>query len=1065
MNPIINFVLKNKFAVLLMTIIVTAAGLYAGSNMKQEMIPSITSPVITVTTINPGATPDDIAENISEPIENALKNLNGVEKVTSTSMQNASNVQISYNFDKDMNEAQDEASDAIANVELPDTAQEPSISKMSFNAFPILALSISSENESLEDLTTRMEDEIVPAIEGLNGVASVQISGQQVKEVKLTYDQDALEENGLTEETVKNVIQGSNISMPLGLFTFGSSEESVVVDGNVMSLDDFRNMEIPIVPSTQGQGAAGQQGQGGAGQQGQGAAGQGQGAAPGGAQSGAGVQNAELPTVKLSDLAEIELVGEAESISRTNGEESIGVQVIKSSDANTVQVAEAVKEELNNFEEDIDGLQVDTSFDQALPIEESVSTMLSKAAFGALFAVIIILLFLRNIKSTLISVVSIPLSLLIALLLLNQMDISLNIMTLGAMTVAIGRVVDDSIVVIENIYRRMALKGEPLKGKELVREATKEMFMPILSSTIVTVAVFLPLGLVSGQIGELFMPFALTIVFALLASLLIAITIVPAMAHRLFKKNLTSGALLKEHKPSKLAGFYRNILNWSLNHKWIVSGIVILMLVGSLFLTPFIGASFLPAEEEKIAMITYKPEPGETREQAENEATKAESLLMDREHVNMVQYSLGSENPMNPGDTNSAMFFVEYDKDTPEFEAEKENVINELQEDTERGTWAMQDFSGSGASNALTYNVYGDSVDDIRDTVSEIEEIMSGRSDLANVDSSLAETYNEYTFAANQEELSKLGLTASQIAMALMPERSQDTLTQVESDGTTYDVMIQTDTESFDSIEDLEDKTIQSPTGQEVRIGDVAEVNEGTTSDTVSRQDGKIYAQVSGEVTVDNVGMTSQEVQQEVDKLDVPSNVRVEVAGVSADMNESFSQLGMAMLAAVAIVYLVLVITFGGGLAPFAILFSLPFTVIGALVALLITGETISLNTMIGMLMLIGIVVTNAIVLIDRVIHKEKEGLTTREALLEAGSTRLRPILMTAIATIGALLPLAFGFESSGFISKGLGVTVIGGLTSSTLLTLIVVPIVYEILTKPRRKKKEKMIESKVKEA
>ncbi|MGG3641345.1 efflux RND transporter permease subunit [Bacillus gobiensis] len=1057
MNSIINFVLKNKFAVLLMTIIVTAAGLYAGSNMKQEMIPSITSPVITVTTINPGATPDDNAENVSEPIENALKNLNGVEKVTSTSMQNASNVQIQYDFDKDMNEAQDEASDAIANVELPDTAEEPSISKMSFNAFPILALSISSEKESLEDLTTRMEDEIVPAIEGLDGVSSVQISGQQVKEVKLTYDQEALEENGLTEDTVKNVIQGSNVSMPLGLFTFGNSEESVVVDGNVMSLEDFKNIEIPITPSTQGQGAAGKQGQG--------AAGQGQGAgAQGGAQSGPGAQNAELPTVKLSELAEIELVGEAESISRTNGKESIGVQVIKSSDANTVQVAEAVKKELNNFQDDIDGLKVDTTFDQALPIEDSVSTMLSKAAFGALFAVIIILLFLRNIKSTLISIVSIPLSLLIALLVLNQMDISLNIMTLGAMTVAIGRVVDDSIVVIENIYRRMALKGEKLRGKELVKEATKEMFMPILSSTIVTIAVFLPLGLVSGQIGELFMPFALTIVFALLASLLIAITIVPSMAHRLFKKNLAGQTQMKEHKPSKLAGFYRNILNWSLNHKWIVSGIVILMLVGSLFLTPFIGVSFLPAEEEKTAMITYKPEPGETREQAESEATKAEGFLMDREHVNQVQYSLGSENPMNPGDTNSALFFVEYDKDTPEFEKEKENVINELQEDTESGTWAMQDMSGSGASNALTYYVYGDSVDEIRGTVSEIEKIMNDRSDLTNIDSSLAETYKEYTFAANQEELSKLGLTASQIAMAIMPERSQDALTEVESDGNTYDVKVQTDTESFDNVQELEDKTIQSPTGQEVRIGDVAKVNEGTTSDTVSRQDGKLYAQVSGELTVDDVATTSQEVQKEVDKLDVPSNVSVETAGVSADINESFSQLGIAMLAAIAIVYLVLVITFGGGRAPFAILFSLPFTVIGALVALLIAGETISLNTMIGMLMLIGIVVTNAIVLIDRVIHKEKEGLTTREALLEAGTTRLRPILMTAIATIGALLPLAFGFESSGFISKGLGVTVIGGLTSSTLLTLIVVPIVYEILTKPRRRKKKTAVEA-VKEA
>lgn len=285
------------------------------------------------------------------------------------------------------------------------------------------------------------------------------------------------------------------------------------------------------------------------------------------------------------------------------------------------------------------------TLDQAEPIEESVSTMLSKAAFGALFAIIIILLFLRDIKSTLISVVSIPLSLLIAVLLLKQMDITLNIMTLGAMTVAIGRVVDDSIVVIENIYRRMSLQGEKLRGMALVREATKEMFVPIMSSTIVTIAVFLPLALVNGVIGELFLPFALTIVFALLASLVVAVTIVPMLAHSFFKKGLYGETAKKhdEHKPGKMTAAYRNILNWTLNHKWITSILAVLLLVGSLFLVPVIGVSFLPSEEQKLVYATYKPAPGETEEQVEELVTIAESMLLDRENVSLVQFSLGSE--------------------------------------------------------------------------------------------------------------------------------------------------------------------------------------------------------------------------------------------------------------------------------------------------------------------------------------------------------------------------------------------------------------------------------------
>ncbi len=1069
MNSIINFVLKNKFAVWLMTIIVTVAGLYAGLNMKQESIPNINTPVITVSTTYPGATPDEVSDKVTNPIEKSIQNLNGVNVVTSNSFENASSIQIEYDYNKDMDEAKKEIEDAISNINFPENAEKPKIARFSINAIPILAISVSGDKESLEDLTQKVENDLVPSIEGLDGVSSVEASGQQIKEVEFSFKQKKLKEYGLDEETVQNMIKGSDVNVPLGLYTFGNKQKSVVVDGNILSVKDLKNMRIPVTPSASGgagsagagapssgaenPGAQGSEQQAGNASQQQEAAQQ----QPGG--GAASAQSVELPTIKLSDIADIKVVKEAESISRTNGKDSIGLQIVKGSDANTVSVAEEVTKELEKFKKDNKGIKVSTTYDQAEPIKESVSTMLNKAIIGAIFAIIIIMLFLRDIKSTLISVISIPLSLLIAVLLLNQLDITLNIMTLGAMTVAIGRVVDDSIVVIENIYRRMALKDEPLKGKALVREATKEMFIPIMSSTIVTIAVFLPLALVGGMIGELFIPFALTIVFALLASLLVAITIVPMMAHSLFKKNLYGTAKkVKEHKPSKLAGGYRRVLNWTLNHKWITSGIAILMLVGSLFLAPLVGVSFLPQQAEKTAMVTYTPEPGQTREQAIDETKKAEEYLIKRDHVNTVQYSLGSSNPMTAsvgGNSNGALFFVQYDDDTPNFDKEKDKVTKALQDKTSKGEWKSQDFSSAGASNTVTYYVYGDKVSDIEGTVKDVENILKDEKNLKNVSTSLSEKYDEYTFNADQEKLAKLGLTASQIAQAIAPQNSETTLTKVTEDGKELDVKLQTEKDEYKSKKDLENKKITTPTGQEVRIGDVVKVKDGTTANTVTKRDGKIYAEVSGDMTTDNVSSVTQDVQKKVDKLDVKSGVTIDTGGVSADIEESFTQLGLAMLAAIAIVYLVLVITFGGGLAPFAILFSLPFTVIGALVGLFIAKETISLNAMIGLLMLIGIVVTNAIVFIDRVIHKENEGLSTREALLEAGTTRLRPILMTALATIGALLPLALGFEGgSQIVSKGLGVTVIGGLTSSTLLTLVIVPIVYEILSKFRRKKK-----------
>ncbi|MEI4791456.1 efflux RND transporter permease subunit [Bacillus sp. FJAT-53060] len=1059
MNSIINFVLKNKFAVWLMTIIVTVAGLYAGLNMKQESIPNINTPIITVSTMYPGATPDEVSDKVTDPIEKSIQNLNGVNVVKSNSFENASSIQVEYDYNKDMDEAKKEVEDAISNINFPENAEKPKIARFSINAIPILALSVSGDKESLEDLTKKVEDVLVPSLEGLDGVSSVEASGQQIKEVEFSFKQKKLKEYGLDEETVQNMIKASDVNVPLGLYTFGNKQKSVVVDGNILSVKDLKNMRIPITPSTSGStGSAGA----GASSSGPGNAGAEQQAGSLSQQQAGGSsasQSVELPTIKLSDIADIKVVKDAESISRTNGKDSIGLQIVKGSDANTVSVAEEVTKELEKFKKDNKGIKVSTTYDQAEPIKESVSTMLNKAIIGAIFAIIIILLFLRDIKSTLISVISIPLSLLIAVLILNQLDITLNIMTLGAMTVAIGRVVDDSIVVIENIYRRMALKNEPLKGKALVREATKEMFIPIMSSTIVTIAVFLPLALVGGMIGELFIPFALTIVFALLASLLVAITIVPMMAHSLFKKNLYGKAKkVKEHKPSKLAIGYRRVLNWTLNHKWITSGIAILMLVGSLFLAPLVGVSFLPQESEKTAMVTYTPEPGQTREQAIDETKKAEEYLMKRDHVNTVQYSLGSSNALTAsvgGNSNGALFFVQFDDDTPNFDKEKDRVVKALQDKASKGEWKSQDFSSAGASNTVTYYVYGDKASDIEGTVKDVETILKDEKNLKNVSTSLSEKYDEYTFNADQEKLAKLGLTASQIAQAIAPQNSETTLTKVTEDGKELDVKLQTEKNEYKSKKDLENKKITTPTGQEVRIGDVVDVKNGTTANTVTKRDGKIYAEVSGDMTTDDVTSVTKNVQKKVDELDLKSGVTIDTGGVSADIQESFTQLGLAMLAAIAIVYLVLVITFGGGLAPFAILFSLPFTIIGALVGLFVAKETISLNAMIGLLMLIGIVVTNAIVLIDRVIHKEQEGLSTREALLEAGTTRLRPILMTALATIGALLPLALGFEGgSQIVSKGLGVTVIGGLTSSTLLTLVIVPIVYEILSKIRRKKK-----------
>lgn len=1024
---IANFVLKNKLAVWLLTIIITVSGIYSGTQMKTETIPDISIPFLMVMDVYPGATPEQVMEDVSMPIEKAVEGLDGVKSVYSNSYSNMANIQVEYDYGEDMDEAKRALQSALDAVTLPENAQEPVITAISMNMMPVVALSVSSTTEDIVELTSTVEDVLLPKIEKLDGVGSATITGQHIEEVQLTYNKEEMAKYDLTEDTVKQMIQASDMAVSLGLFEFEEGEQAVAIDGKFMTADELKYMVIPVTPT----------------------------------------ENSPVPFVKLGDIATIEEVGRVQSVSRTNGKDAIAIQIVKEQQANTVDVVNEVKDLIKDEQERMEGLTIDVSLDQGEPIEQSVSTMVEKALFGGLIAVLIILLFLRNFRSTIISIVSIPVSIFMALLLLKWMDITLNLMTLGAVTVAIGRVIDDSIVVVENIYRRLHLKEEKLNGRALIREATIEMFKPILSSTLVTVAVFAPLVFVGGMVGELFMPFALTMTFALGASLLVAITIVPALSHTLFKKQLYVEKTEAKHKEAgKLANGYKGILNWSLNHKIIVSVISILLLVGSLALTPLIGFSFMGSEEEKVMYLTYTPGTGELKDETLENVAEVEDELLKREDIDILQVSVTeSGDPMAAmmgGGGDGALMYLIFDPEMKNFPEVREEIEEYVFNIGQSGEWKSQNFSSmSMNSNEVSYTLYSEDLNKLYDAVDMVEGVMRDADGLEDVSSSAEDAYVEYTFHVEQDNLLQYGLTTGQIVMMLNPDRSQEVLTTVEKDGNAIEVVVQQEKVAAPkSIEDLLATQVPTAAGTTLPLSELVEVKEGTTLNTLSRSKGEYYASVSANIIGDDISKATSKVGKDIDELDLPKGVTLGVAGVQADMVETFTQLGLAMLAAIAIVYFILVVTFGEGVAPFAILFSLPFAIIGSFVGLLIADETISVSVMMGLLMLIGIVVTNAIVLVDRIIHMERDGMTMREAVLEAGSTRLRPILMTAIATIGALIPLLFGEGGGGLISKGLGITVIGGLASSTLLTLLVVPIVYEILSKMFKKDRKNIQEN-----
>lgn len=1036
-KKLLQFSLGNKFAIFLMVVLIILGGVYSSAKLKLELLPDVENPVISVQTTMSGATPQSTQEEISSKIDNQVRSLAYVNSVQTESIPNASIVTVEYDNGTDMDKAEEQLKKEIDKIKFKDGVGEPELTRNSMDAFPIVAYSFTSNNQKLKDVTKKLNQQLVPKLQTIDGVQNAQLNGQTNREVSLKFKQKNLDEKGLTANDVENYIKTATRETPLGLFQFNKSNKSIIVDGQFKSVDALKNLKIPLSISGQ--------------------------AVQNDSDSDSDslmpsdntrstnssthmAQEGQMPSVPLKDLADISVGDERTSISKTNGKDAVNLQIMKSQDANTVQVAREVQKKVDEFVRNESGMKSIKTMDTAKPIEDSLYTMVEKAALGTIVAIIVILLFLRNIRTTAISIVSIPMSILIALIALKLSNVSLNILTLGALTVAIGRVIDDSIVVVENIFRRLSDPNEKLKGENLIISATREVFKPIMSSTLVTIVVFLPLVFVSGSVGEMFRPFALAITFSLLASLLVSITLVPSLGATFFK----NGVKNKEQKEGlgTVGRAYRSALNWSLNHKWIVLIVSIFILVGSVVIgARNLGTSYISTGDNKFLALTYTPKPGETQKSVTQHAEKVQNYLDKKDKVETVQYSIGGPTPQDPtGSTNSMAIMIKYQSDTPNFDEEPDKVLKHIETFKQPGEWKNQDLGTGAGNNSVEVTVKGPNTSAMKDTVNRVEKMMTDIKGITNVKSDLSQTYDQYEIKVDQNKAADNGISAAQLAMNLNENLPEKTISTVNEKGKSIDVKVKQNKQTDWSSQKIKNIKLNKPTGGTIKLSEIASLKKSYTPSKLTQEDGDYATTVTGKVTDKDVGGKSQQVMAKVKDLEKPSHIKINVGGATDDIDKAISQLAMAMIAAIIIVYLILVITFRGGLAPLTILFSLPFTVIGVVLALIITGETISVPSLIGMLMLIGIVVTNAIVLIDRVINNEKQDMTMKQALIEAGGTRIRPILMTAIATIGALVPLLFGQDSSILISKGMAATVIGGLISSTLLTLFVVPVIYEIL-------------------
>ncbi|MFD1358075.1 efflux RND transporter permease subunit [Fictibacillus halophilus] len=1043
MNWLTKFSLKNPVAIFIFSFLLIVSGVFSFTNLKVDLLPNVEFPQLTIQTVYPGASPEDVNKQVTDKLETQLKQVEDVKSVKSSSLESVSIISMDFPFSANMDDVEDQVKSIISETDLPDSV-EPDVSRFSFGTIPIYNISLFPEKEG-EDIQAFVDSQLVPELKKIQGVNNVSVGGVKETFVSITLDREKAKQAGVSLNAVKDAIKGRDLSFPAGTVTDDSITVPVRVEEAVDTIAELKQITIS------GAAAAPSGSQGGANGPGE------SGGPPAAGDQGAPAQAqapVSSPSIKLGDIAEIKETEDVNEITRFNQKSSLSMAVTKKQDANTVEVAEKVIEVLNKEKYD-DKLNYAIGFGQAEGIKDSVNTLVKEGLFGAIFASLAVLIFLRNFRATIIAIISIPLSLLVSAIFLDRLDITLNIMTLGGMAVAVGRVVDDSIVVIENIFRRIRKADGAFDRDELIIDSTREILKAIVSSTITTVVVFLPLGLVGGVTGEFFLPFALTVVFALLASLIVAVTIVPILAKYAFKK------VKPEKNDGPMQRGYEKLIKASLNHKIIVLLTSFILLGGSFFLATKLGMVFLPNEEQKTLTVNVEL-PASTNVSKTNEISlEVEKYLAGRDTIKDVTAGIGSRDfQTGLKRQNVANYFINLKKETNVEKELKELEfgIKEITDEKAKGTvLSLQEVSSGGppSNNEVNIDLYSNDLDDLQKAAAQVEEYMKTLDSIKYVSNNFKDTQKQWAVDIDTEKAAEKGVSGFAVLGAVSDVTKPVEVGELTLDGDEKNVRVKYD-EAVKTLDEIKDLTVFGTSGP-VKISEVAEVSEKETVTAIQKLDGKVYAQVSAQVKGDNVQKVTQEVIKGVeDNVDLPSSVSTEGGGGSEETMDTFKDLGLAMLVAIGLVYLTMLITFGRARIPFIILSSLLFVPVGAIGGLFLINEPLSVSAMIGILMLIGIVTTNAIVLVDRIgQNREVKGMPVREALLEAGKTRLRPILMTAFATIAALIPLALTTSSGTLISKGLAIVVIGGLTTSTLLTLIIVPVLYELFFR-RQAKREK---------
>jgi HAE1 family hydrophobic/amphiphilic exporter-1 len=1013
--------LANRAVVALGTIIVAVFGIVSLGGLKQELIPSFETPQAAIVTTYPGASPQVIDTQVSGPLEDAVRQLDGLVSTSATSQNNLSVLRVEFDYGTSTAKVKENLAAAVASVEakLPAGASAQVISG-SFDSVPIIALGISSPDNS--KIGKLLEDVAPTMFGGISGVREVAVAGIEEKRVNLKLDNFAMARYGLSQQSIVSALKSNGFIVPAGSIVDSKGSISVEVGTPVDSVAAFK--ELPLSGSMSSIGEYGR---------------------------------VTVPvTVSIDDVADVTYVtSPVTSITRVNGEEALSVSITKTQDGNTVSISNAVTEKMDELSKQLgEGVTVTTIFDQAPYVEESLKDLTTEGMLGLIFAVLTILVFLMSVRPTLVTAISIPTSLLVTFIGLSVFGYSLNLFTLSALTIAIGRVVDDSIVVIENINRHLSY-GEPKKKAILL--SVKEVSGAITAATITTVGPFIMLGvLVSGLIGELFKPFAFTFSVALVVSLVVSLTIVPVLAYWFLKDPKTEEDAAKarekeeeRERKSILQRGYLPIIKTTQKHPvWTVVASA-LIFVFTLGLTPFLKTDFLGASGSDSIVANQTLSPGATLADKSAAALKLEKAIVANKDVEVVLTTIGTTGDGRVafgGEAGGISHQITVKKGAELADLQKK-VEKIVADDSSLGTIKFASGGGPafGGSSTVDVKLTAKTDEALEAGIVAVEKAMKGTANVSEITNSLATKQRTLKVTVDRMAAARAGLSEIAIGGIVSGAMQPMSIGSLNVKGIATDIYVIGADKPL-TIDEVKAISIPTMTGP-VRLSSVADVVLTKVPVSITSEKGDRTARVSLTPEGDNLGAITVDVTSRLEKVELPAGVTATIGGLSSQQAESFGQLGLALLAGILLVFLVMVATFRSIRQPLILLVSIPFAATGALSMLLITNTSLDISAIIGMLLLVGIVVTNAIVLIDLINQYRKEGRDIHTAIMDGARQRLRPILMTALATIFALTPMALGFTGGGgFISQPLAIVVIGGLFSSTVLTLVIVPTLYWII-------------------